>query len=170
MSAYRRMAVVLLLWIAVPLAMWGCDRENPKPENTVGVGPSPVAPQRVRETNVEGVTAELVECKRKDGVLTVQVRLRNGGNKAVTLYPVTAGNFDAYYVMAEDKKYFVLRDEDNTPLAPLINPGGSVFVSLNPGEIWLWWAKYPAPPPTVKTISYMTSLTVPFDDIAITDG
>ena len=170
MPGYLRIIVVFLLSGALFLSIAGCEKkESPKATGSPAVEQAASTPLRVRETNVAGVTAELTECKRKDGVLTVQIRLRNGGDKAVTFYPVSGKNFDAYYVTAEDKKYFVLRDEEKTALAPATNPVGDVFVSLKPGDIWLWWAKYPAPPPAVKTISYMTSLTTPFDDIAISD-
>jgi hypothetical protein len=159
-----RLTVSVLLLCGLFLPMTGCSKkEQPK-----ATAPAPDAP-RVRETNVAGVVAELTECRRKDGVLTVQIRFRNTGTKAISFYPVARGNFDPFYVIAEDKKYFVLRDEARTALAPAVNPVGDVYASLQPGDTWLWWAKYPAPPAAVKKISYITSLTGPFDDVPISD-
>ena len=156
-------AVTLLYALLFPLA--GCGKkEDPKAATSTA---QPGA--KSRKTSVTGVVVELIECKRKDGVLTVQLQFRNTGDKSVTFYPVSRGNFDPYYVTAEDKKYLVLRDEEKTPLAPPVNPVGDVYVSLAPGATWVWWAKYPAPPPAVKKISYYTSLTPPFDDIPISD-
>jgi hypothetical protein len=47
--------------------------------------------------------------------------------------------------------------------------GGNVSVSLAPDATWTWWAKYPAPPAEVKSVSYFTSVAPPFEDIPITD-
>lgn len=117
-----------------------------------------------------GVAAEVVEARRKDGVLTVQVRYRNTSDKALTFYALSGAKFDAYYVTAEDKKYLVLRDEEKRPLAPQVNPAGDVLALLQPGASFIWWAKYPAPPAAVKKISYYTPITPPFDDVPITEG
>jgi hypothetical protein len=163
----RSVAVPLLCTLFLSIA--GCGKKE-EPKATMPSSAAQLADKpRVRETNVAGVVAEFTECKRKDGVLTVQIRLRNTGTKPVTLYPVTNGNYDAYYVIAEDKKYFVLRDENKTPLSPTVNPSGSIYVSLAPEGTWLWWAKYPAPPAAVKAINYITSVAGPFDDIPISD-
>jgi hypothetical protein len=157
-------AVPLLCALLFPLA--GCGK---KEEPAAASAAKSTGQARTRETSVANVVAELVESKRKDGVLTVQIRFRNTGPKPVTFYPVTRGNHDSHYVTAEDKKYFVLRDEDRTALAPQVNPGGDVFVSLQPDGTYIWWAKYPAPPVEVKKMSYYTSITPPFDDVPISD-
>jgi hypothetical protein len=158
------LAVPLLCALLFPLA--GCGKKEDAAPSSAA---KPAGQPRARETSVAGVVAELVESKRKDGVLTVQVRFRNTSAKAVTFYPVTRGNHDSHYVTAEDRKYFVLRDEDRTALAPQVNPGGDVFVSLQPEGTYIWWAKYPAPPVEVKKISYYTLITPPFDDVPISD-
>lgn len=129
----------------------------------------PAEPLQVQETNEVGVMAEFIECKRKEGVLTVKVRFRNTGTAPAAFYVIVRGNYDDLYVTAEDKKYFVLRDEERTPLSPTVDPGGGVHVSLKPGGTWLWWAKYPAPPSEVKKINYIWTLGAPFEDIPITD-
>lgn len=169
MLGYLRISVAVPLLCTLFLSIAGCGKKEEPKATTPASAAQPAGKPRVRETNVAGVVAELTECKRKDGVLTVQIRLRNTGTKSVVVYPVTSNDYDAYYVTAEDKKYFVLRDEDKTPLAPPTNPSGSVFVSLAPEGTWLWWAKYPAPPAAVKAINYITSLAGPFDDIPISD-
>ena len=133
---------------------------------------APPAPGEVlasQDTNVAGVVGEIVECKRKEGVLTIKLRFRNTGAQAASFYMIEGGNYDAQYVTAGSKKYFVLRDSEKVPLAPQPNPGGNISVSLAPEATWTWWAKYPAPPAEVKSVSYFTSVAPPFEDISITD-
>jgi len=165
MTDFLRAVAAATLLCGLALALPGCGKsEKPK------AGAAQPAGRLAGETNVAGVVAEVVEARRKDGVLTIQVRYRNTSDKPLTFYPLSGAKFDAYYVTAEDKKYLVLRDEENRPLAPLINPAGDVFASLQPGASVIWWAKYPAPPAAIKKISYHTPVTAPFDDVPITDG
>lgn len=137
------------------------------------VVPIPVAAQtppiQTQEANAAGVIAELMECKREDGVLTVRIRFRNTGDKAVDLHLVENRAYDAYYVTAGSKKYFVLRDTEKNALAPAVSGFGSLSVQLNKGDLYNWWAKYPAPPADVKKISYYTPLTPPFDNVPVKD-
>jgi len=126
-------------------------------------------PAPKQDTNVSGVVAELVECKRQDGQLSIKMRLVNTGDKEASVYAISARNFDAYYVTAANKKYFILRDSEKTPLAVQADGGGYVIASIPKGGAWTWWAKYPAPPADVKKLSYYTPLTPPFDNVPIKD-
>jgi hypothetical protein len=125
------------------------------------------APIQTQETNFPGITAELIECRRKDGVLTVRIRLRNTGDKDQYIQLVNSNNYNPYYVTAGTKKYFVLRDSEKTPLAP--HTGGDYAVTVKKGASYTWWAKYPAPPAEVKKVNYFTPFSSPFDDVPITD-
>ncbi len=122
-----------------------------------------------QDTNVAGVVGELIECKRREGVLTIKLRFRNTGAEKASFYMIDGRNYDAQYVTAESKKYFVLRDSEKVPLAPQPDGGGNLSVSLEPNGAWTWWAKYPAPPAEVKSVSYFTSVSPPFEDVPITD-
>jgi len=122
-----------------------------------------------QDTNEPGVTAELAEAKREEGVLTIRLVLRNAGDKPVTLNAINSRNFDSYYVMAGNKKYFILRDSEKTPLAVQADGSGTVRATIQPGGQWTWWAKYPAPPADVKKVSYVTPLTAPFDNVPLKD-
>jgi len=134
------------------------------------VGPAHAADAvQKQDTNVSGVVAELVECKREDGQLTIKMRLVNTGDKEASVYAIASRNFDAYYLTAASKKYFILRDSEKTPLAPQADSGGSVHTRIPKGGSWTWWAKYPAPPADVKKLSYFTPLTAPFDNVPIKD-
>lgn len=119
-----------------------------------------------QETNIAGVVAELTDCKRKEGVLTVKVRFRNVSNNKVWLSIDTHhGSYEGFYVTAEKKKYFVLRDSDGEQLAPKYLGG----VNLQKNEIHSWWAKFPAPPAMVKKINLMIPQVLPFEDVPITN-
>jgi hypothetical protein len=127
------------------------------------------APLQTQETNTAGVAAELTECRRSEGVLSIRVRFRNTSEAKVSFYAIDGRNYDSYYVVAAGKKHFVLRDSEKTPLAPAATPGGSLGVELPKGGSFLWWAKYPAPPADVKKITYVTPLGAPFENVPISD-
>ena len=164
----RRRAVSLSY--ALLLSIAGCAETDGTGTAAPDAQRAAAPPSAARETNIAGVVAELVDCKRKDGVLTVQIRLRNTGEAPARFYVVQNRNFDAFYVTAEDKKYLVLRDEDGTPLMPAADGSGGIIVTLQPQGTWLWWAKYPAPPADVKSITYITALTGPVDGVPVSEG
>jgi hypothetical protein len=129
--------------------------------------PKPTAALPSEDTNFAGVTAEVAECKVKDGVLSVKIRLRNGGNSGVRVKLIENRDFDKYYVTAGSKKYFVLSDDEKVPLAPGADGFGSLSVEIPKGGTWTWWAKYPAPPDSETKINYVWPLGAPFEDVPI---
>jgi hypothetical protein len=125
-------------------------------------------PVQSQDSNIAGLVAEITQCARADGVLSVRMRLRNTSGSDIHVDLVNQNNYDAYYVVAASKKYFILRDSEKKPLAPA-SDGGSVSISIAKGTSYVWWAKYPAPPAEVKKIGYYTAITPPFDNLPITD-
>jgi hypothetical protein len=130
---------------------------------------------QTQETTAQGIVAEITECRRKEGVLTIKARFRNTSNKASHLtlihYP-PSGDHERFYVTAGNKKYFILKDSEGAYLSSNSvgnDVGNSVEVKLEPGQTFLWWAKYPAPSADVKKINLMMPVTVPFEDVPITD-
>ena len=124
-----------------------------------------------QDTNATGIVAELTECSRKDGVLTLKVRLHNTGT-AATQFTVfdASGDLPKFYLTAENKKYFILTDSEKAPLTTQMEAGYPwLKVNIAPGGSYQWWAKYPAPPASVKTLAFYTAWTAPFDDVPITD-
>lgn len=120
---------------------------------------------QTQETNTQGVVADLTECKRKDGVLTIKLRIRNTSGGTVTFYTSRLDDYDKVYFTADNKKYFILTDSEKQPLSGKTSGNES----LNPGQSYRWWAKFPAPPATVKSINLLTSVASPFDDVPISD-
>jgi hypothetical protein len=122
-----------------------------------------------QDTNATGVVAELTECTRKEGVLTVRVRLHNT-SKAMARFEVVVPrnrNYAEFYVTAENKKYFILTDSEKAPLTPHTDGSGLLRVDIAAGGSYQWWAKYPAPPSSVKTLALYTPWTAPFDGVPI---
>ena len=122
-----------------------------------------------QETDTTGVVAELYECKRKEGVLTIKVRLRNTSNQKASYKLYSAREYDQYYVTAGGKKHFLLKDSEGTHLTVQAGGGGFSTLALKPGQTSLWWGKYPAPPADVKKINFTMPRVAPFDDIPISD-
>lgn len=120
-----------------------------------------------QDTNIPGVVAEFVQCRSKDGVLTVKVRLRNTSDKPVEFSLIANRNYDDFYVTAGSKKYYVLRDTERDPLAVGADGFGYVKVELAAGGAFTWWAKYPAPPAGEATINYVMPIAPPFEDVPV---
>ena len=103
-------------------------------------------------------------------MLSVKVRLKNTGTKAANVKIYEHTKIDAFYIQAEGKKYFVLRDTEKVALAaPSDTYDGRLAPRVAPGASFTWWAKYPAPPANVKKFSFNWPLGAPFDDVPITD-
>ncbi len=117
------------------------------------------------DTNMKA-TAELTECKRKEGILTIKVRFKATAETSIELpYAET-------YVIAttSGKKYEVLRDSDKRPIATT-SPyySDQIRQSLKAGETFTAWWKFPAPPPETKKITLLLPKSEPFEDVPITD-
>jgi hypothetical protein len=113
-----------------------------------------------QESNVSGVSFEITEMRRKEGVLTVRVRLVNS---SATEGGFSLGRPGGTYVTAGSKKFFVLKDTEGAELH------GSRNQSVPKGAAHTWWAKFPAPGPEVKKVNFYTEYTPPFEDIPIAD-
>src|SRR4051812_45019424 len=103
-------AAFAALWLVVPI-----------PSNAQASKPI-----QVQDTNTEGVTAELIEAVRKEGVLTVKIRYRNAGSAPAKLN-LTADwrDVDQYYVVAGSTKFLILKDDKKVPvMSALDNYGG----------------------------------------------
>jgi hypothetical protein len=122
---------------------------------------------QTQESNTAGIILEVIECKRADGVLSLRMRLHNTTTATMQVRLISGRNFDHYYVVAGTKKYFVLRDSEDVPLAPAADGFGNLSVDVPRNGSWTWWAKYPAPPDTEKTVTYYTPLAPPVEAIPI---
>ena len=128
-------------------------------------------PLQVQETNIDGVTVEMVEAVRKEGVLTVKMRYRNGGAQPVKVDLMgDHRDADKYYVVAGSTKFLVLRDAQKVPLMTTLNAHGGLTADKKPAGGFLVWAKYPAPPADAKKFNFHTAHTPPFEDVPIAEA
>ena len=63
------------------------------------------------------------------------------------------------------KKYLVITDSERRPIAS--EYGGGLEVAIPAGRTVHAWAKFPAPPGDVKTISVYIAEVPPFEDVPI---
>ena len=128
------------------------------------------AKAQTSETNVDGVTAEISEAVRKEGVLTVKMRLRNTGSAAAKV--LISNNWldvDKYYAVAGSTKFLPLKDSQKMPLMVQLDNYGGLTSEIKPGGSFLFWAKYPAPPADARKFTFYTPLTPPIEDVPISD-
>lgn len=120
--------------------------------------------------NVDGLTLDLVSVERKGSVLTVKWAVRNDGKAEKYVDLDLAGKKATSYVVDEENgtKYFALTDKEGYLLATEHEYEG-IYEAIAPGQTKRFWAKFPAPPPAVKTVNVLFSETEPFESIAITD-
>ena len=182
---FRTLLLTALAGLLLPA---GCSKNEPATTSTPAsqpaaapatpaATPAPAAPAAAPSTaaiqsqdaNTAGIVADLTECKRGDGVLTVKVRFRNTSGKQVGLQLLLGGGYEKYYVTAGNKKYFILKDSEGAYLATQPNSFGNLNADIGPGQSWQWWAKFPAPPADVSKITLVTPLAPPFDDVPISD-
>jgi hypothetical protein len=156
MNPQRRLALAAGLAAAGALASPYAAAQAPKPE--------------AHETTIDGVTAEIVEALRKEGVLTMKVRYRNNSDTAATLKVYRSWNDTDYYVTAGSTKLMVLKDSKGTPLAAPHSVHGETDVSIKPKGSFLFWAKYPAPGAEAKKVSFYHPHSPPIEDIPVTDA
>jgi hypothetical protein len=151
-------------WLIAPLAATAILGWEDQPARAQGA-----EVLQSQETNESGITGEITEAKRKDGVLTIKLRLRNaGGSDADVSMTDGPASFDNYYVTAADKKYFVLRDSEGKAIATN-DQDGYITARVKKDGTYTWWAKFPAPPAEVTSVSFYTPIAPPFEDIPITD-
>ena len=160
-----RASMVLSACVVVPLALSGVACADPPAAQASDV-------IQTQDANVEGIVAELTQCQRSEGVLTIKVRFRNTSDKpgklTFTNWNASGADNPKFYVTAGNKKYFMLADSDGTVLSTN-STGNGVDANIAPGKTFLWWAKYPAPPAEVKKINFMMPVTPPFEAVPITD-
>jgi hypothetical protein len=107
------------------------------------------------------IRGDVLEVKRVSGnALLVRWRVVHAGAEPSIHY--TFDWKDIYYIdPAENKKYGFLTDSE----------GGRIldakWGNMKPGEQWLSWAKFPAPPPRSTKISLSIGGFAPFEDVPV---
>jgi outer membrane protein OmpA-like peptidoglycan-associated protein len=123
------------------------------------------------ETEVAGVTAEVVELRQTGGVLRLAVRFVNGGAKEAEF-----GRYDVGRIVLVDvkskKKHFPLKDATGQfiggPIGDWID-GGRIALKIPQRQASVLWAYFePVPSGTVMTVE--VPQVFPFDNVPVTEG
>ena len=122
-----------------------------------------------QDANAPGLVAELTEATRAEGILTVKVRFRNTSKQRVDLTLTKNYECEKYYVVWENNKQTVLKDSKGEYAMPVREGCNDTAVTIAPGQAWVWWGKFAAPPAMVTKIELYTPIAPPFEDIPITN-
>jgi outer membrane protein OmpA-like peptidoglycan-associated protein len=119
------------------------------------------------ETEIPGVTAELVELRTHSGVTRLAVRYRNPGAAEAW-----SDRFDPGQIALVDakskQKHLPIRAADNQFVAGPLSDG-SVYVKLPPGSESVAWVYFDAIP-AGTLVSVAVPQMFPFDDVTVTEG
>lgn len=118
----------------------------------------------------DGFMIELASVERKGNVVTVRWTARNDTPKGKHYDIDLAGKTATSYLVDEENgtKYYALTDKEGHLLATETEYDG-IWEEIPPGATMRFWAKFPAPPPAVKTINVLFTKSEPFESVAITD-
>ncbi len=123
-----------------------------------------VLPQMSSDGNLE-CTLKRVSL-RKD-VLTIQGVIENISDEE---QEVGVKYEDVSFIdLEDDKRYMVLTDEENLPVAgPLdFQSSARIFRDLQPGEKVVFWVKFPAPSESTEVIDFVLPGFMPFEEVPI---
>ncbi len=123
------------------------------------------------ETEIPGVTAEIVELRQDDGVLRLMVKYVNNGSEVASPDRFSVGEI-ALVDMQSKQKHFPLKGADGFfiggPIGDEID-GGRIALVIPPGMESVLWA-YFEPLPAGTTVSVQLPQMFPFDVVPVTEG
>jgi hypothetical protein len=159
------------LWIFILLIVL-----TPQTHNSQTPKPAPAKPSVIATADheVAGVEVALLEVKRTAGdTLTIRFRYTNKSAARKTIQHGGQGldawrfGSDVYFVVpGTNQKYTPAKDADGYPVAARHDEFGT-GITLAPKRIVNTWAKFPAPPAEVETITVYLPGAPPFEDVAI---
>lgn len=124
------------------------------------------------ETEIPGVTAELVELRQAGGVLRLAVRYANGGTTEASPSRFSVGQIVLVDVKSK-QKHFPLKDADGYfiggPIGDATLDGGRIVLAIPPGQQSVLWA-YFEPLPAGSVVSVELPQMFPFEDVSVTEG
>jgi len=125
-------------------------------------------------TNWPGVRLDLMSIERKGNVLTVKWVVTNGDDGRQSVRFGLTSKATTYLVDEENgTKYYALTDQDGNALASeheyIDGNTWGISETLDAGATARYWAKFPAPPPEVTTLTVLFDQAEPFEEVPITD-
>lgn len=171
LASFGALAAAALAGAAVAQIPPAVSGGGPATPSAAATPPVPATPLPTGSFSTGEVEAQVTEATRKGGILTVKVRfaVAEGASFPTNtwLYSNPDAGYKEAYVVAGDKKYFVLKDAEGAPLMP---PGLMLNGRKDRGAVGIWWGKFPAPPAEVRDFSLALPQTSPLDEIPIRDS
>jgi outer membrane protein OmpA-like peptidoglycan-associated protein len=123
------------------------------------------------ETEIEGVTAQLLELRQSGGILRLAVRFTNNEAKTAESGRYTVGRIVLVDVKSK-KKFLPLKDAEGNfiggPLADSLD-GGRIGLKIPARQSTVVWA-YFEPVPAGTVMSVQVPNVFPFDNVPVTEG
>lgn len=124
------------------------------------------------ETEIDGVTAEVVELRTSGGVTRLAVRFINSGTKKAESSHYSVGK--VVLVDAKSKqKHLPIKDASGQfiggPIGDTTIDGGRIYVVLEAGQQGVAWAYFNALP-AGTVVSVEIPQMFPFEDVVVTEG
>ena len=159
-STLRIAAACFVLAIGTVAGIDGAQSQtlaNSKPPLATGV------------TDTGSAEAQVTEAVRKGDILTIKVRFAPlVPNKMESIYAqISKEDYEnSFYVLAGDKKYLLLTDSQDTPLA---SPQLSIRNTKDSPVSGTWYGRFPAPPTDIREVSLTIRGVETIDAIPISD-
>lgn len=132
---------------------------------------TPAAWAQPAETEIDGVTAEVIELRQASGVLRLAVRFTNKGTETASF---SSFEFDRITLIdaKSKRKHLPMTDANEHPIAgPILDSNNPFVISVQipPGRSTVVWAYFgPVAPKTVMNVNL--PYVFPFDDVPVTEG
>lgn len=120
-------------------------------------------------TNTGTAEALVTEAIRKGDILTIKIRFAPiVPDKMESIYArISDQDYEnSFYVLAGDKKYLLLKDSQDTPLA---SPQLSIRNTKDSPVSGTWYGRFPAPPKDITEVSLTIHGVETIDAIPVTD-
>jgi outer membrane protein OmpA-like peptidoglycan-associated protein len=125
-----------------------------------------------QETEINGVTASLVELRQHNGVLRLEIALKNSGDKEASSSKALRYSEVVLVDARSQQKHFAMKDADGHYLAGPVsdwNGGGRWFPRIARGQearVWLFFEPLAA----ASKVTVQVPLMFPFDDVTVSEG
>ena len=175
--------------VSLPLSVVSCDSQQAPPSTDAAAPAQPAGPAQdsasaqpsatpaaqgpaalaTAEGETPGLAVEIQELKRTAGdTVTLKLAFANSGQQEVKMDQFGGPGFNVWSLagvtlvdIVGKKKYFTASDSDGKCLCSMD------ISALQPQARVNLWAKFPAPPPDVQTISVMIPHFAPIDDVPL---
>ena len=147
-------------WLIAPLAAAAILAWDPTPARTAR-GRGPAKPRDQRERDHGGSHRSQAQGRRSDCQAAAAQHRRK---RCRCQHDRRTGQLRQLLPDAGDKKYFVLRDAEGKAIATN-DQDGYITAKVKKDGTYTWWAKFPAPPAEVTSVTFYTPIAPPFEDL-----